>query len=290
MYTRLVKVCNTLNGTPHRTSDTGSGRHPRFQTSDSTIYSDHHVIIMMDVMNKIFGHYSVIMNKLNETRYERTNYKKKFLMYSMLLSEFDNPSGTKLDNKYKNEPFLFKGLSTIHINHLIAFASLVGVLPIDYYVCIPVHSSGGVGTFLQDVLRRAGTRTKQKDELIEWNTSTINDLQNIFSSKMTPNMLENMLCIIARKRPRLDIYYLLPSMNKENNDIVIGEQIQLVFRINGHDKGMWCVEVFNGKEISTFLSTEYPILNRVSYSRNSNGELSEIEPHTVDRVWIHSKY
>ena len=103
-------------------------------------------------------------------------------------------------------------------------------------------------------------------------------------------MLENMLCIISRKRPRLDIYYLLPSMNKENNDIVIGEQIQLLFRINGHDKGMWCVEVFNGKEISTFLSTEYPILNRVSYSRNSNGELSEIEPHTVDQEWIQSKF
>ena len=28
LYTRLVIICNELNGTPERTSDTGSGRHP----------------------------------------------------------------------------------------------------------------------------------------------------------------------------------------------------------------------------------------------------------------------
>ena len=154
------------------------------------------------------------------------------------------------------------------------------MLPIDYYVCTPVHSSGGVGSFLSTVVPKC--KTPHSNELLEWNTEMINELQNIFSTKMTPNMLENLLCILGRKRSRLDIYYFLPHLNKEKNDIVFGERIQLLFRIKGHDKSMWCVEVFNGRDVSTFLSTEYPILNRVSYSRNSDGELTQVEPHTVD--------
>ena len=280
LYTRLVIICNELNGTPERTSDTGSGRHPRFQTSDSTIYSDNEVIVMISIMNKIFAHYSSKMNEVNHTDQEQANFKKKFILYSMLLSEFDNPSQTKLHVQYKNEPFLFKGLSTIRINHMIAFASLVGVLPIDYYVCTPVHSSGGVGSFLANIVPKC--KTSHSNELIEWNTNMINELQNVFSIKMTPNMLENLLCIIARKRSRLDIYYFLPHVNNVTNDIIIGERIQLFFRINPNKKGRWSLEVFNGKEVSTFLSSEYPILNRVSYLRNSDGLLSTVEPHTVD--------
>ena len=107
---------------------------------------------------------------------------------------------------------------------------------------------------------------------------------------MTPNMLENLLCILGRKRSRLDIYYLLPHLNKVTSDIIIGERIQLFFQINSNKKGMWSLEVFNGKDVSTFLSSEYPILNRVSYARNSDGQMSTIETHTVDREWILSKF
>ena len=287
LYTRLVNVCNKLNNTPKRTSDTGSGRHPRFQTTDNKIYSDEEVLIMIDVMNTIFAHYTKIMNELNLSRSDRTDYLKKFFLYSTLLQEFDNPSKTKLDIQYKIEPFLFKGLSTIRINHLIGFASLIGILPIDYYVCTPIHSHGGVGNFIQDVIPKGSSQ--QNKDLLQWNATMINNLQNIFSCKFTPNMFENLLCIISRKRSRFDIYYLLPTLNKDTGNIIVGEKIQLFFRINGHDKGMWNVEVFNGKYVSTLLSTEYPILNRVIYVRDSSGKLSKTHNHNVDRDWILSK-
>ena len=43
----------------------------------------------------------------------------------------------------------FKGIKDIRANHLKCLSSLLGLLPIDFYVNVPFHLEGGTGTFLK---------------------------------------------------------------------------------------------------------------------------------------------
>ena len=278
LYTRLCIVCNKLNCCPGKTTDVGSGRHARFQPTNNTIYSDESVSEMVHDMNIILSHYRNLMMKLNQNRSDRTNFQEKFTLYNRLLQEFDNPQTSMLFRNKLSRTLFYKGLSTVRINHLISFAALLGLIPIDYYVCSPLHNSGGVGAFMKN--------NNKKSEVMMWNIQIITKLREIFGNRMTPNMLENMLCIIARKKTRNDVYFMLPYINKSSKEIVVGSKIQLFFRINGHVKNIWNLELFNGKNVHTLFSSEYPILDRIIYEREGDGKLCTEKCHQVDKDWI----
>ena len=63
--------------------------------------------------------------------------------------------------------------------------------------------------------------------------------------------------------------------------------MQLCFKVSGHKNYKWSLQAFNGSEMHTVSSTEYPILNRIKYLQSDQGLFIE-ENVTVDKEWIES--
>ena len=101
-------------------------------------------------------------------------------------------------------------------------------------------------------------------------------------------MLENMMCIIGRKKKRVNPYYYLPTIDLTTHKIQMGKTMQLLFKINGYQNEQWSIDVFNGHDIHTFFSTTHQILNRIKYLRRNDGLLIEDNKvyHFIDKHWI----
>ena len=105
-----------------------------------------------------------------------------------------------------------KGIGPVRASHLIQLASLLGVIPLYYYVFLPSHLEGGTGTFLKEELGFDNIHKSDKDTLLEKHTLEMNQLNDIYGYNFTSNMFENMCCILGRgeNKATYDIYYYLP--------------------------------------------------------------------------------
>ena len=264
LYHELIEVCLTLKHQkffPKKTSDVGSRKFPRFQTSNCIVYTEEETIIIIDSLHQIFKYHSSQMIDIDQSG---MNNRDKML------------HKLKLFNTLKTEINKFKGFGEIRSCHLICLSSLLGLIPIDFYIYMPLHFNGGVKTFLEEKCN-----IKNSDSFLDWNVDTVLQIQKVFSSKLTPNMLENSMCIISRKSTKVDPFYYLPYIDKTTKRLVYGSKMQLMFRLNGIENKKYVIEAFNGSSIHTMMSKEHSILNRFKLSTDNK----HIE-NWVDTIWI----
>ena len=292
LYYELTELCKYLRKKTDATADLGSGQHPRFQTTNNKPYTKEEVILNISGMNTLFARYRQLM--LDK---DHCDLLGKLSLYNSLVKEIDG------DRK------LYKGLGTVRINHLISLASLLGVLPLDFYINLPVHTSGGPGTYVYDnILPNMNVKKKDDNDslsecdeettekvLLNWTVTTMSILQRSFSVNFTPNMLENSLCIISRSKKTtknkvniLDPFYYLPYIHIRSKRLIFGKRIQLFFRIKCKTtkrSPIPIIEVNNGKDIYD-LNVGGSECNIIMYKRNVNGLLCDNKKHRILCEWI----
>ena len=258
-------------------SDVGSGEHPRFQTTNNKVYCSNQVHTTIDKMISLFGQYSLAVKSLNK----KDTKKMMNLHYDL---------NTTIVNDRKN----FPGIGTVRANHMICLASLLGLLPIEFYVNVPLHFEGGTGMYTKQIMgfplnHKMSAKEKKltMPNLLEWNNGVLNKLTSLFNKELTPNILENTLCILGRGKRRVDPFYFLPTLDPNSKNIVKGKCMQLCFRINGNRCNDWNVECNSGGKSHTFLSSKYPQLNRIQFIKNSKEEIVlESSDHVMNKLWI----
>ena len=297
LYHELSEICKSIRKKPDAKADTGSGQHPRFQTTNNKVYDEEEVLQNISGMNTTFAKYRQLMLDVNSS-----DLKGKLSLYNSLVKEIHE------------DRHLYKGLGIVRINHLISLASLLGVLPLDFYINLQVHTNGGPGTYVcENVLssknvRVEGDNQEENDDsssefveetieekVLNWTVETMSILQKSFSVNYTPNMLENSLCIITRsKKSRksktkiCDPFYHLPYICDRTRRFIYGKKIQLCFRINcktTKKSPLPTIEVNNGENIY-IMNIGGKEQNVITYRRNADGLLCDNLEHEVLDEWI----
>jgi len=170
----------------------------------------------------------LILNKL----FSKTN--KEFFQISK--KDLDKSKCFSLFNKLQHEIMKFKGIGKVKSQHLIQLASLLGIIPLQFYAYLPVHVEGGTGKFLKNQL----SWNVEKYNMEEINMNYLNKiqlLQNIYGKNLTPNMVENLMCLLGRSKSTKDLYYYLPWPETTESKPKLKEitAIQLTFRLEVKD-------------------------------------------------------
>ena len=284
LYYELSELCKSIRNKPDARADTGSGQHPRFQTTNNKVYDEEEVILNISSMNAIFAKYRKLMLNINSS-----DLFGKLSLYNSLVNEI------------VEDRLLYRGFGIVRINHLISIASLLGVLPLDFYINLPVHTSGGPGTYVyENVLHSKDNSEYNREEKIEdkvlsWTVETMSIIQRSFSVNFTPNMLENSLCIITRSKKLkknksniCDPFYYLPYIHNRTRRLVYGKKIQLCFRVDcktTKKSPMPTIEVNNGEDIYV-MNIDGTDTNIITYKRNVDGLLRDDKKHKVLKEWI----
>ena len=59
-----------------------------------------------------------------------------------------------------------------------------------------------------------------KGSIIEWNATILDSLAKMFGRDFTPNVLENLTCILGRKKDKVyDIHFMLPRCTINNKEL-----------------------------------------------------------------------
>ena len=108
----------------------------------------------------------------------------------------------KIVQSLKEDCKVIKGIGDVRSTTMINFASLLGILPLDYYVYIPMHLTGGPGKFLKnemswDLVVSSIPGGTISEKLCEWTNRELKEMQELFTSELFPNMYENGSCIIS---------------------------------------------------------------------------------------------
>ena len=231
-YRKLSKECCILKQLNiDKSTDVGSGIYPRYQSSNNKVMSEITVNNHVDFLSFTFDLYRKRMQCLSKNK-----LREKFVLFDSLKEDIKNS---------------VSGLGDIRSIHLIQLASLVGLIPLDYYVYVPMHMSGGPKTFLEDdmniekyLCNLDGTNLSEK--VVSWTIQEMDQLQKLFTTEYTPNMNENCSCIIARKSSKHDVFYYLPWYDHKIRKL-LPNQLQLMFRINGRGKNDFVLEAYDGK-------------------------------------------
>ena len=254
LYFHLASLCCSLRGKPQSVKDVGSGEYNRHQPSSTTLFSECEVDKAVRCMKELYTIYDLKLKNV------KTNKLRNTLQ---LFESLQNELIKKI-----------VGLGSIRSMHLILLSSLVGILPLEYYVNVPMHLSGGPKTFLMEMMdysnfkHSENDRTK-KDKLLSWTVTELKVLQELFSKELTPNMFENVSCMIGRKSQKYDVFYYLPWYDLDKQ-VMIGDNIQLCFRVNGNKTGNWVLEAFDGNKVYCFLSSRNPEKNIVKFARDGD--------------------
>ena len=135
----------------------------------------------------------------------------------------------KLKNNIISDMNNFKGIGGVRANHLICLSSLLGLLPIEFYIKVPVHLDGGTGVCTKQILKTEhsnllNNKQKRRDylqqKLSDWNTEIVKTYGVLFNKDIAPNIIENTLCIMGRGIPRVDVFYYLPYIQANTGMVV----------------------------------------------------------------------
>ena len=198
LYRQLARKCVTLD--KRKTlegSDLGSGQKPRFQPSDNKLYSDKQVKDATQKLKSIFAKYR---NDLSDMGVRST-------LNILRLSEtlLRDVCGFTIQGVKSN------GIGPVRGTHLIQISSLLGILPLAFYSYIPMHLGGGPEIFMTNWSSLGSTGKVNKESIIEWNATILDSLAKIFGRDFTSNFLENLTCILGRKKDKVyDIHFMLP--------------------------------------------------------------------------------
>ena len=234
LYTELAKMCYVLKGqTDNKYIDVGSGINNRHQPTNNRVYTKEEVYKYVFFLNNAFEDYSRRSNKLHHQM-----CIERFELFMSLNSDL-----------VKELP----GIGHLRATHIIVIAALLGLLPIDFYVYVPMHLNGGPGIFMKEQMGWNSTlygAKKNDANLMKWTVTTMKELQSLFTTEYTPNMHENACCILGRKRIKYDTHYFLPWYDASKNQLT-EPRIQLHFRVNGGKCNHWHVETHDGLKIIT---------------------------------------
>ena len=254
LYVHLASLCCTLRGKPKSVKDVGSGEYNRHQPSSTTLFTEKEVNNAVSIMKALYKIYKL---KLKDVK---TNKLRNTLQ---LFESLQNELMKKIS-----------GLGATRSMHLILLSLLVGILPLDYYVNVPMHLSGGPKNFLMEMMdysnfKSSENNTAKKDMLLSWTVTELKLLQELFSKELTPNMFENVSCMIGRKSQKYDVFYYLPWYDLDTK-LMLDDNIQLCFRVNGNKTGNWVLEAFDGNRVYCFLSSRNPEENIVKFARDGD--------------------
>jgi hypothetical protein len=236
-YTQLAHTCQILKKIPSSSlcQDIGSGRNARHQPSNNTVYTEEDVLRYVFFLNMKFEEYSERSNALPSHM-----SREHFCLFLSLKQTLENE---------------LPGVGNLRASHIILLASLVGLLPLSFYVYVPMHLHGGPGTFMKEDMCWNSNNTyrhyqKKDDSIVHWTFDTMKELHVLFTTEFTPNMYENASCILGRKSRRYDTHYYLPWYDKGSKQLTI-PKMQLHFRVNGKRNNDWEVEAFDGCKITS---------------------------------------
>jgi len=266
MYRMLTKVCLKLN--PEKNSldkDVGCGKYNRHQTTASTLLSRKEVKEAINVMKLNFKLYGERM--IGQKRQGLRNKLQLFYDLQQVL--------------ITNIP----GIAQMRSMHLILLSSLVGILPLEFYINVPMHHSEGPRKFLELEMDYNNYKHSQNDmskieKLLTWTTNELNELQHLFTKNLTANMFENAACMISRSKKKVDVFYFMPWYNDQTSELT-SDAMQLCFRVKREGTNTWNLEAFDGKNTFCFLSTNSKKNTIVQFS-TTNYEMLK-HGHMVDK-------
>ena len=245
----------------------GGGGFERFSPSNNLIYDEEKVASYIQSLNEIFADVTCNFETKKEKKLTpRICFDCYYELEEKLLSTFKGG-----------------GIGKVRVSHLIQLSALLGLIPLHFYVYMPIHLSGGTGFFLKNELGYLGNKIDTDQYLKD-----LTLLQSIYGLNFTSNMFENMSCILGRKNEVKDVFYYLPWIKKDDNSVSpkITEKtyVQLTFRVNVKTiKNIELLCVSDGKP-STVISTQPPNSFRPVLQYSNNGG------HSINADWMLNQY
>lgn len=233
LYAQLAKTCCVLKGQKNNKNiDVGCGINNRHQPSNNRVYTKEEVYSYVFFLNNTFEDYTRRSNKIQ---------------HQMCCERFE--LFMSLNNALVKE---LPGIGHLRATHIILMAALMGLLPLEFYVYVPMHLNGGPGTFMKEEMGWNSTLYGAQNDvmLVKWTVTTMKELQFLFTTEYTPNMNENASCILGRKTKKYDTHYFLPWYDSSLNQLT-EPKMQLHFRLNGRKSNHWHVETHDGLKIIT---------------------------------------
>ena len=239
LYTSLASICCHLKGMDLNSNyNVGSGLYNPCGLSNNMVLKHKEVVCYINILDDIFTTYETKFKSLNNF-----NMKKMLILYDEI--------NTKIQK-------CISGIDSIESNNMIQLASLIGLLPIEYYVYVPISNTKDTDLYLRnntDFFSRYHIikGNSMNEKLINWTEKEVCLLQKLYTSEYTPNMNNNAVSMIGSCRKEKYLVYLLPSYDNVSKRFT-KHNIQLFFRVNGYRKNKWIVEVFDGQQIHTLPS------------------------------------
>ena len=254
IYLTLASICQQLRSTAID-KDVGSGEFNRHQPSSNKLLSGLQIKQIISSMN---WHYGLGAQKLCNV-----NSQSKLVEELRIFGDLQHELIT-----------LIPGIGSLRSIHMILLSSLIGILPLELYVNVPMHLSGGPKRFLIEEMgfnncKKDTSGNTLKARLLSWTSTEVSALQHLFTKEFTPNMFENAACMISRKKKKYDVYYYLPWYNYDSKTLT-EDKMQLCFRVNGNRVNKWKLEAFDGKTVHCFINSNDPDKNIIKYERSDS--------------------
>ena len=284
LYSNLVAQCKNIKGTT-KDVDVGCGPFNRFSPSNTRSFNDERANEICKQLNNWFGTATHRIQKIQSSK--KLCPVDVFECYQELSNNLSKIDGVKF----------------LRASHIIQLSSLLGLIPLQYYVYLPVHSGGGTGDFFCNEF--GYTYSKDNTTIFQKYINELSSLQGIYGQNFTSNMFENLACILGRGKPRKDIYYFLPWICKDSDCNPVIDQVthvQLTFYIKVQDiNNISLVCKSNSKEsivISTQKTTTDPSDNLISFNkviyRNASTKQDVLvlaeSGHFINHSWMESQY
>ena len=276
LYTELVNRCFVYKNKEIKV-DVGCGsKYQRFSSTNNKVYNKEEITKNSRILCQYFSECWKFHNS-------RTS-KNESICMNLFLCYFD------LEDKIKKN---ILGFGTIRTSHLIQLSALLGLIPIQLYVYMPMHMakrSGPSNFLIQDM----NWSNDSREKFLEKYTNELETLQEIFSLQLTSNILENMACIIGRKKPRKDVYYYLPWVNNVSVDGI--QNMQLTFFIKVYDsRNISLLSRDSTGNVSLVQSSTNPeknviMLNFVKDNNDKDSLLLATSGHKIRNEWYENHY
>lgn len=254
---KCIEIKLSAGDEPNRKVDTGSGREPRFQGSQTRVFGRDEVILVRDKMKTLIHESNVRM------------------------SETDTAAG-KLEvvlGLQKDLGEAIRGVRELRAQVMIQLMALIGLLSLDFLNYIPVHMTGGCKKFIEDYAMVDSF--DDREALIGWNVKFVEDLRKVFGTDLTYSMFENVTCLSARSKEVNDLFYHLPwyGGGSGGSEGVDEMRMQLCFAYNS-DKDT--LDAFDGVSRKVMISGKNPEVGMISWPRCQNGRIRSVQAYKID--------
>ena len=94
------------------------------------------------------------------------------------------------------------GIGPVRSSHIIQLSSLLGLIPIQMYVYLPIHrnyKNGGPSKFVLNELGWSFKDISDHNFLVLYEKELLH-LQDLFNINFTSNMFENLSCILGQSK------------------------------------------------------------------------------------------